>query len=233
MKIKGIKAILFDSGRVLNYPASGNWFVTPKFFEYVNENVFNEIDDMDKYKAFKNGLNYIDENRTIKTRDEEYYHFVKFYEIFSKELPMLNLSHDKIESLAKDLVYNNNKYTFYDDGLEILPKLYNLYKLGIVSDAWPSLVNVYEEASLKHYFSTFIVSSIHGILKPDSRMFTLALEDLNIQPSQAIFIDDNYKNCEGAAKVGITPILLNREKDDIGQTKYTQINSLTELLNIL
>ncbi|GKX29452.1 haloacid dehalogenase [Vallitalea longa] len=233
MKLKGIKAILFDSGRVLNYPSSGNWFITPNFFEHVDKNIFERIEDMDKYNAFRKALSYIDKNKLIKTREEEYYHFVKFYGILSGELPILNLSDEKIELIAKDLVYNNNKYTFYEDALEIIPKLYNRYQLGIVSDAWPSLLNVYEEASLIDYFRTFIISSIHGILKPDSKMFTLALEELNILPSEAIFIDDNYKNCEGAKKVGIKPILLNREKDNIEQTKYTEINSLIELLHIL
>lgn len=231
--MKEVRAVLFDSGRVLNYPTSGNWFITPNFFKYVDRNIFERIEDIDKYSAFRKGLSYLDQNKLIKTTEEEYYHFVKFYEIFSKKLEILHLSDDKIESITKDLVYNNNKYIFYEDVYEVIPKLNNKYKLGIVSDAWPSLINVYKEASLIDYFKTFIVSSIHGILKPDKKMFTLALEELDIIPSQAIFIDDNYKNCEGAERVGIKPILINREKDKNQQTKYTEIHSLSELLHIL
>lgn len=31
-----IKAILFDSGRVLNQSSTGHWFISPRFFEYVD-----------------------------------------------------------------------------------------------------------------------------------------------------------------------------------------------------
>jgi hypothetical protein len=34
-----------------------------------------------------------------------------------------------------DLVYNMNKYIFFDDALRILPELKLKYKLAIVSDA--------------------------------------------------------------------------------------------------
>lgn len=34
---KTIKAILFDSGNVLNYPRTGNWFIPPNFYRYIDE----------------------------------------------------------------------------------------------------------------------------------------------------------------------------------------------------
>ena len=38
-----IKGILFDSGRVLNEPSTGNWFISPKFFEYVDRKKYISI----------------------------------------------------------------------------------------------------------------------------------------------------------------------------------------------
>lgn len=35
-----IKVLLFDSGRVLNYPRTCNWFIPPKFFDYINRKRF-------------------------------------------------------------------------------------------------------------------------------------------------------------------------------------------------
>ena len=40
-QLENIKAILFDSGRVLNGPVTGHWFVTPNFWDYVNKDIFN------------------------------------------------------------------------------------------------------------------------------------------------------------------------------------------------
>ena len=39
-----IKAVLFDSGRVLNGPVTGHWFITPNFWRYVNKSTFDSID---------------------------------------------------------------------------------------------------------------------------------------------------------------------------------------------
>mgnify|MGYP003558523255 CR=1 FL=1 len=38
--LKDIKAILFDSGRVLNGPVTGHWFITPNFWEHVDKATF-------------------------------------------------------------------------------------------------------------------------------------------------------------------------------------------------
>ena len=58
---------------------------------------------------------------------------------------------EKIELLAKDLVYNPKKYVFYDDALQVLSDLRGKYKLGIVSDVWPSLRDVYVKQGLDTY----------------------------------------------------------------------------------
>jgi len=38
MNMNNIKAILFDSGRTLNAPRTGYWFITPNFFNIINSN---------------------------------------------------------------------------------------------------------------------------------------------------------------------------------------------------
>lgn len=38
-----IKAVLFDSGRVLNGPVTGHWFITPNFWDYVDKAVFERL----------------------------------------------------------------------------------------------------------------------------------------------------------------------------------------------
>jgi putative hydrolase of the HAD superfamily len=39
-----IKAILFDSGRVLNHPRTGNWFILPSFNKIVDIKAFQQLD---------------------------------------------------------------------------------------------------------------------------------------------------------------------------------------------
>lgn len=81
----------------------------------------------------------------------------------------------------------------------------------MVSDAWPSLENVFIKAGLRDYFSSFVISSKLGITKPNKQMYMTALEELNVLPEEAIFIDDSIKNCDGAKDLGIKTFLLCRD----------------------
>lgn len=237
-KKRNIKAVLFDSGRVLNESSTGHWFISPRFFEYVDEGKYNSINKEKINTAFKKAVQYINSQILIETKEDEYLHFNKYYDIFSNNLPELELKEEQINSLALDLVYNVNKYIFFDDALKIIPKLKVKYKLAVVSDAWPSLKDVYENKDLYNYFDSFVISSILGITKPNEKMYLKALEELNVLPEEAVFIDDNLINCEGAMKLGINGVLLCRNKFQYFIYKlisiekdYEVINDLEELIN--
>ena len=235
--IKNKKAILFDSGKVLNGPTTGNWFITPSFYKYINKEELQNLSKEKLQKAFNKAYQYIDSQSLIVNMEEEYIHFKEYFKILFESLKELSVSGHTIECIAHDYVYNTDKYTFFEDAKIIIPKLHAHYQLAIVSDAWPSLENVYIEADLKKYFSSFIISSQIGVIKPHPLMYQKALQELEIQPNEAVFIDDNIKNCEGAIKLGIDAILLCRDKDlyrDYKESKeVTVILGLDELEEIL
>ena len=204
-----IKSILFDSGKVLNRPLTGHWFISPNFFKYVNKEKFLSIEKERINNAFSNAQKYLFNEKLIKNREEELIHFSNFYKLFSENLPELQINN--IEDLAKDMVYNTSKYVFYEDVKEVIPRLKNKYKMAVVSDAWPSLENVFIDADMKKYFEIIVISTQIGTLKPDPRMYETAIERLQVNNSEAIFIDDNINNCLGAERLGIKSILMSRE----------------------
>ncbi|MBO5936541.1 MAG: HAD-IA family hydrolase [Clostridia bacterium] len=238
--LKEIKAILFDSGRVLNGPVTGNWFITPNFWKYVDKNVFEAISKNRVSSAFATADRYMVSQKLITTKEEEYKHFIKFYEIFSLELPELKLDDIAIKNIAKDLVFNSKKYIFYDDVFDVINNLKSKYKLAVVSDAWPSLLDVFEENNMTLYFDSIVISSFLGTSKPNRKMYCTALEELGVKPEEAIFIDDSLKNCMGAIEVGINAVLLCRNKKSFLKEKfrglgkeYKVINNLKQLLKML
>jgi putative hydrolase of the HAD superfamily len=85
-----IKAILIDSGRVLNRPATGHWFITPKFFEHVDKKTFSSISKSERNFAFSKAAEYISEQALIETEEQENKHFLEYYKIFFQNLPKLN-----------------------------------------------------------------------------------------------------------------------------------------------
>jgi len=207
----GIKAILFDSGRVLNGPVTGHWFITPNFYSFVDKEKFNSIPGQRKRVAFGKAEKYISAQSRIDTEREEYKHFLEYYKLFFKELPELNMDDKQIECVTKDLVFNYEKYKFFGDINDVIPRLSESYKLAVISDAWPSLENVFKKAGLRDYFKSFIISSKLGVTKPNELMYKTALNELGVLPEEAVFIDDSIRNCDGAKRLGIKTILLCRD----------------------
>lgn len=233
-----IKAILFDSGRVLNSPTTGHWFITPGFFKYVNQQKFNAIKASEKISAFDRAAEYISQQKLIINENEEYMHFFEYYSIFSECLPQLQLKCADIALITKDYVYNPMKYSFYNDVVTVISELSKTYKLAIVSDAWPSLERVYSKAGLRECFSAFVISSKLGVTKPNELMYKTALDELGTLPEETVFIDDNIKNCNGALKLGIKSIVLNRDwriyaYNRIFNRKYDIINNLYDVKKML
>lgn len=230
---KKIKAVLFDSGKVMNGPASGQWFISPKFFDYVDKSILFSLSKEKLEKAFYKAQVYINGEKLIKTVDDELEKFKVFFQIFANEIPELELNKEKIDCLAQDLVFNTKKYVFYDDAIDVIKSLSDSYKIGIVSDAWPSLINVYKDAALYKYFSTFVVSSIIGVTKPNEKIYMTAVDELNIKPENAVFVDDNLNNCNGAVKLGIKALWLCRDKSEYEANKQINIDKDIEVINTL
>ena len=65
-----IKAILIDSGRVLNGPITGHWFITPNFFNYVDKKIFDSIHESKRNDAFNIAGNFISKQNLIVTEEK-------------------------------------------------------------------------------------------------------------------------------------------------------------------
>jgi HAD superfamily hydrolase (TIGR01509 family) len=62
-------------------------------------------------------------------------------------------------------------------------------------------------------FEVLFISAELGLAKPDPRIFSLALEGLQVAPGQAVFVDDFRENVEAAAALGLHGIqFLSREQ---------------------
>ncbi|GAB4211866.1 MAG: hypothetical protein OHK0022_46930 [Roseiflexaceae bacterium] len=99
---------------------------------------------------------------------------------------------------------------------EVIPTLRRLrerYQLGLVSNAQRCfLEHELEQCGLDELLDAVVVSSDHGIIKPDPRLFHLALEELGATPTQAVYAGDSLDHdiC-GARAAGIRAIWLDRK----------------------
>ena len=82
------------------------------------------------------------------------------------------------------------------------------YKLGILSNMPYEFLDRYRTGIPPFVKADYAVFScdIH-IIKPDARIYKLALQGLNVKPEESVFFDDLSKNIEAAKALGINGIL--------------------------
>lgn len=233
-KYSNVKAILFDSGHTLNYPRTGNWFIPPNFFRYVDKSKFKLLDSRKIEEVFSKAVqDLLQKRHSVSDVDAELERFSEFYAVIFDGLAYLGVSADAIREIARDSVYNDEKFVFYDDVAEMLPRFTERYVLGVVSDTWPSLDRVFTNAGLRKHFSTFVMSSMLGVCKPDPLMYYTALSELGIEPYEALFVDDSVKNVEGAKALGLEAVLILRQGKSDYDVGHEYVTSLTELEELL
>ncbi len=156
------------------------------------------------------------------------------YSLLAQALPELGLEQKELEAITQDKVYNLENYALFPDSLNTLNALWNNYRIGVISDTWPSIVPVLERFGLLPYFHTLTFSYKLGVYKPHPAMYQDALDKLGIPPEETIFIDDGVENLRGAQKAGIQPVLItakpNAEKRPEGMAEIGKISGLLDLL---
>jgi FMN phosphatase YigB (HAD superfamily) len=91
--------------------------------------------------------------------------------------------------------------------LKYIRGLHPQYKVGLLSNAWSDLrQTMHERWNMDILFDDLVISAEVGIVKPDPRIFHLALERLGVQPEEAAFIDDTPMNVEAARRQGLAAI---------------------------
>jgi epoxide hydrolase-like predicted phosphatase len=81
------------------------------------------------------------------------------------------------------------------------------YQTALLSNAWDDLRAILErELKILDAFDQVIISAEVGLMKPDERIFHLALERLGVAPGEAVFVDDFSENIDGARAIGLHAI---------------------------
>ena len=73
-------------------------------------------------------------------------------------------------------------------------------------EAWRGLIPVDE------LFDTIVDSCHAGVRKPNPAIFRLALDALDVEPGQAVFLDDHPANVAAAEAVGIAGIVVGEDR---------------------
>jgi len=92
------------------------------------------------------------------------------------------------------------------DLLDFLGGLRPKYKVGLISNAWSGLRPWMVGRGIDRAFDEMIISAEVGVMKPEKRIYQLALEKLGVAAAESVFVDDFPENVEGAQAVGMQTI---------------------------
>ena len=87
--------------------------------------------------------------------------------------------------------------------VEFLRSLRPRYFVGLISNAWPDLREYIVSQKFDDAFDHMVISGEVGVVKPEARIYQLALEQAGVSPNEAVFVDDFHENVEGCQAVGM------------------------------
>ena len=184
---------LFDLGGVFF-----DW--SPKYFY---QNIFSSNVDMDFFLSNicnQEWNNKQDQGRSIQKAVNE---LVNKHPDFSDQIAMYYKNHRKmIKGLFQpsiDILLHLKKYNF---------ECYVLSNWS--SETFKGMV---EEYAFLKKFDGIIISGNEKLVKPDYKIFELAISRFNLIPKETVFIDDKKENIESAKKLNFHTIHLIEPKN--------------------
>jgi putative hydrolase of the HAD superfamily len=130
------------------------------------------------------------------------------------------------------------RMTLAEDAKPTLAALRLRHKLGLITNGPGTIQRAkIERFGLAEYFDVLIVSGEVGVAKPDPAIFRLALERLDVEPAQALFVGDAPEyDRRGAAAAGVPFVWMNPGAEELPEgiaRPLAVIRRLGELLALL
>ncbi len=78
------------------------------------------------------------------------------------------------------------------------------YRVGLLSNAWENLRDLLQNHwRIANLFDDLVISAEVKMVKPDVRIYRLAVERLGVPAEQAVFFDDLLQNVQAARQAGL------------------------------
>ena len=118
---------------------------------------------------------------------------------------------------------------------EVLKKLKEKnYKLGILSNGTPSLLNELVKSNhLDNIFDDIFSIEEVGIYKPDSKVYDMPIKKYKIQKEEVAFLSANTWDVSGGGNYGYSSIWVNRNNNIFDKLDYKPKNEIKDLKQLL
>ena len=119
------------------------------------------------------------------------------------EISSASIDSDKAFKIFLD---ERHKVTYFENVLEVLASLKQVYQLGVLTNGNASI----ETLGIDHLFDFYLNAEMVNDSKPGAKMFEEAVSITNLKPNEICHVGDHPVNdVEGALNVGFKAIWLN------------------------
>ena len=103
--------------------------------------------------------------------------------------------------------------------LDFIRSLRPRRKTGVISNAWPDLRQYLTEKKAVDAFDALVISAEVGIMKPEPKIYQMALEKLGVTAPEAAFVDDTPVNVDAARALGMQGVLFREPRRALSDLK--------------
>jgi putative hydrolase of the HAD superfamily len=177
----GFTLTFWDGVRIAAHAADAGVAVAPAAVEHAEKLIRTETREL--------------EGRTLRTHDDGGKKYLG--SVFARALRLAGAEHDD-ETLSRAAAHIHGQHLRSNvwrrvgaGNREALERLCEAgYRLAIVSNSEGTIDAMLTEVGLRPYFETVVDSHVVGAVKPDARIFQIALDRMGADPDEAVMIGD-------------------------------------------
>lgn len=140
------------------------------------------------------------------TEEEHWQNVIKALKLSTNEVERV-----KSEFFGGDVIDRNL--------LEFMRSLRPQCKVGLISNAWNGLRAYMEREKFADVFDSIVISAEVKVAKPAEKIYRIALDQLQVKPNEAVFVDDMPANIEACEKLGMKGIQFTDAESTLKQLK--------------
>ncbi len=164
----------------------------------------------------------------IKTVEAEITFWKSYYPLLLEHLGVREKVEERGQILFEELWCNNDRILF-EEVVEVMTYFKDRgFKIGIISDTFPSLQMTLEQLDLGQFIDSYTCADVVGASKPDPLIFNTALDSLGVTAEESLFVDDYDVEADGARDLGFTSFCIRRKGDG---NRPWDIQSMREIVD--
>jgi len=150
--------------------------------------------------------------KRVVTPEMEHRYYADFFNATLRKLYIEDCNLPELTSELADLKTSPSSYHAFPDAMKAVTTLNKFgVKQAVISNGFHAAPQILAQSGFRDQFEFEIWSYAHGTIKPEQKIYQIALEKAECRPEEAIYIDDREAFVEAAQELGMHAIQIYRK----------------------